>query len=115
MFLASDLYKKKNLGGVFQTLACVAAVAPQYGFKGPVFKSAQSSNTNKNPVKKWGAVETAPKVLHSNELGDPLEMQMTKLSLELAELYVGYNTLKGEKGSLKSEITEYKSQIRELK
>lgn len=115
MFITSDLYKRKGMTQVLNSVYALNLLAPSLGWKGPLISDAltNSKKRTKTKAKKWKPIEmqkTKRIDQVMEEQGGPKAM-IHKLQLELAELKGKYRHSKGEIASLKQEIGTYKQKL----
>eukprot|EP00457_Paulinella_chromatophora_P000981 gb/GEZN01000983.1/.p1 GENE.gb/GEZN01000983.1/~~gb/GEZN01000983.1/.p1 ORF type:complete len:1065 (-),score=267.74 gb/GEZN01000983.1/:239-3289(-) len=111
MFSISDLYSKKGLMNVFSCLDSLSKLAPRLGWTGATIDPAPAqSSTPRGEVtesKKWTAVETAPKKVHTDTLKQGPEAALTEMRLELASVKLSLQKKSAEVAALQQEIQEY--------
>lgn len=110
LFVTPDLYKKKGMGAVLQSIYALNLLARKLGYRGKLIQDeiSKASEVEQKRAKAFATVEAGPKKINVDELmtqmGGP-EGRIHALQLKVGELRAELLAAKGVRASLKDEIS----------
>lgn len=116
LFVTPDLYKKKGMSAVFQSIYALNLLARRIGYRGPLMQDevSKAAETEQKRAKTFAAVEAGPKKINVDELMKNMEGPEGKihaLQLKVGELKAELLAAKGVRASLKDEISGLKAKL----
>jgi len=113
MFVTSDLHSKRYLHQVLQNIASLSRTAKTWGYQGGCIEGSgviAPQPVSLAPQVKWTQVNTAPNLVHTEELEDDMELELKETKRQLSEANKQLRRYQYEKELLEKQINNQKSQ-----